>query len=131
MAIAIAQHLIVDLLRQADRASPNEACGLLLGRDARIERIAPARNVHPTPQTRFEIAPQTLFDAHRSARQGGPQVLGYYHSHPAGPAAPSATDRAMASGDGRIWAIVGDGDVTFWRDDEGGFAKLSYTVADR
>jgi hypothetical protein len=37
----------------------------------------------------------------------------------------------MASGDGRVWAIVGDGDVTFWHDDEGGFVALSYTVAER
>jgi hypothetical protein len=36
----------------------------------------------------------------------------------------------MASADGRIWAIVGGGDVTFWRDDEDGFAKLSYSLAD-
>jgi proteasome lid subunit RPN8/RPN11 len=116
---------------EAERAFPEEACGLLLGCERHVEEVIPTRNVHPAPQTHFEIDPQALVDAHRAARQGGPEVLGYYHSHPNGPATPSATDRAMASGDGRVWAIVGDGDVTFWDDDEGGFVALSYTVAER
>ena len=46
-----------------------------------------------------------------------------------GPAAPSATDRASASGDGRVWAISGAGDITFWRDGEAGFAALSFCLA--
>ncbi|MBO0749331.1 MAG: M67 family metallopeptidase [Porphyrobacter sp.] len=131
MALAIARELIARLIEEADRALPEEACGLLLGQGERIERVRPARNVHPAPQTHFEIDPQALIDAHRAARHGGPQVLGYYHSHPHGSPAPSATDRTQASGDGRVWAIVGDGDVAFWRDDEDGFAALSYTVDDR
>ncbi len=131
MALVIAQRLISSLSIEAERVFPYEACGILLGRGDRVEQVQPARNVHPTPQSHFEIDPQALVHAHRCARQGGPEVLGYYHSHPGGAAEPSATDREQASGDGRIWAIVGGGDVTFWRDDEGGFAKLSYIADDR
>ena len=118
------------ILAEARTGFPAEACGLLLGRGDRIEQALPTRNVHSTPQTHFEIDPQALIDAHRAARRSGSEVVGYYHSHPAGPATPSATDQAMASGDGRVWAIVAGGDVTFWRDDEDGFAKLSYIVRD-
>jgi proteasome lid subunit RPN8/RPN11 len=96
----------------------------------RIEGLIPARNVHPSPRTHFEIDPQALIDAHRTMRRGGPAIVGYYHSHPHGAAEPSATDQAQASGDGRVWAIVAQGDVTFWRDDEDGFARLSYIVAE-
>jgi proteasome lid subunit RPN8/RPN11 len=116
------------LLAETARAHPTECCGLLLGRGARIARAVPAANVHADPLSHFEIDPQALVDAHRAARAGGPEVVGYYHSHPNGAAEPSATDRAQASGDGRVWAIAGEGGVTFWRDDEGGFAALSYTV---
>jgi predicted GIY-YIG superfamily endonuclease/proteasome lid subunit RPN8/RPN11 len=129
--ITILKSALRDLLMESINAFPAEACGLLLGHGLGIEHVQPALNVHSTPRTHFEIDPQALVDAHRAARQGGPEVLGYYHSHPAGPAGPSATDREQASGDGRIWAIVPMGDVTFWRDDEDGFAKLSYSVADR
>jgi predicted GIY-YIG superfamily endonuclease/proteasome lid subunit RPN8/RPN11 len=129
--ISIPKRELRSLLLESINAFPQEACGLILGRDNRIDTVVPAANVHPTPQTHFEIDPQALVDAHRAARHGGPDVLGYYHSHPGGPAEPSATDRAMATGDGRVWAIVGEGGVTFWRDDEHGFAKLSYSVAER
>ena len=118
-------------MRDAGRdAAPEECCGLLLGHEA-IEEARPAANVATEPLHRFEIDPQALVDAHREARAGGPRVIGYYHSHPGGPAEPSATDRALASGDGKVWAIVGAGDVAFWRDDEDRFVSLSYTIEDR
>jgi len=116
---------------EAVRAHPEECCGLLLARDGLIEEARPATNVAADPRRRFEIDPQALIDAHREAREGGPQIVGYYHSHPAGPAEPSSTDRAMSAHDGSIWAIVGEGDVTFWRDEEAGFVPLSYSVEDR
>jgi proteasome lid subunit RPN8/RPN11 len=131
MEIELTRAVVERISAEAARAFPAEACGLLLGREGRIEEAIPARNVHPAPQTHFEIDPQALIDAHRAAREGGPAVLGYYHSHPSGPAEPSATDRAMAAGDGRLWAIAGEGGVTFWRDDEGGFVPLSYNGDDR
>ncbi len=104
---------------------------MLLGVAPRITEARETRNVHPTPQTHFEIDPQALIDAHRAARAGtGPQVLGYFHSHPAGPPAPSATDRASASGDGRVWAIIAGRDVKFWMDGEQGFVALPFTLID-
>jgi len=115
---------------EAGEAAPEECCGLLLGRGV-IEEARPAANVALERCRRFEIDPQALVDAHRAARAGGPEVIGYYHSHPTGPLAPSATDRAMAAGDGKVWAIVGEGGVTFWRDGETGFAALPYVVEDR
>ncbi|WP_321164428.1 M67 family metallopeptidase [Altererythrobacter sp. Root672] len=116
---------------QASSAAPEECCGLLLGDDTLIETALPAANVATDRHRFFEIDPQALVDAHRSARSGGPQLCGYFHSHPNGEAAPSATDRALASGDGRVWAIVAGQEVSFWRDLESGFMRLSYTVNDR
>jgi len=130
MEIELTSAVAGRICREAERALPNEACGLLLGWEGRIEQVVPAGNVHATPQTHFEIDPQALIDVHRAAREGGPEVLGYYHSHPSGRAEPSTTDRAMAAGDGRVWAIAGEGGVTFWRDDEGDFVPLSYIVDD-
>ena len=81
----------------------------------------------PDPETHFEIDPQALIDAHRAARAGGPQVLGYYHSHPAGEPEPSATDRAMAAGDGRMWAIMGRDECVSGGIRGEAFAALSYS----
>ena len=129
MVLEVTSGAIVTLLAEAAGAHPHECCGLLVG-DGRIERAVPAANVHPDPARHFEIDPAALIAAHRSARDGGPQVLGYYHSHPNGLAQPSATDRASASGDGRVWAIVAADGVTFWRDGEHGFEALPTRVTD-
>lgn len=115
------------MLRAAAAAAPREACGILLGQGSRIDAATLTANVHPEPLTRFEIDPAALIAAHRAARNGGPQVLGYWHSHPNGLAEPSATDRAMAGRDGRIWAIVASGAISLWVDGLDGFASLPYS----
>lgn len=130
MASEVTSGVIATLLEEATRAHPDECCGLLLGAGGRIEQAVPAANVHPTPQRHFEIDPAALIAAHRAARSGGAQVLGYYHSHPNGRAGPSDTDRAEASRDGRIWAIVAQGNVLFWRDGPDGFEALPLRLAD-
>ena len=114
---------------EASRAHPHECCGILLGEGDRITAIRPARNVHPRPATHFEIDPQALIDAHRAERGGGPKVLGYYHSHPTGLPEPSATDKASASGDGRIWAIISGDAVRLWRA-ENRVAVIVYSLED-
>ena len=119
------------MLAEADRAHPCECCGILLGEGAAITAIVPAANVHASPESHFEIDPQALVDAHRNARSGGPQVLGYYHSHPNGLARPSATDEAMATGQRLIWAIIAAGRVTFWREGDARFAALPYEACPR
>lgn len=126
MIIEVSSAHVERLLAEARNALPREACGLILGNGVQIEEVRVCRNVHPQPETHFEIDPQALIEAHRAARAGGPQVLGYYHSHPAGPPEPSSTDRAHATGDGKVWAIVGEGRVGWWRDTPEGFEALSY-----
>ncbi len=122
---------VIELLRQEVRRShPDECCGVLLGLGDRITAALPARNVHPAPQSHFEIDPQVLIDAHRAARSGGPQVVGYYHSHPSGVPEPSATDRAEAAHDGAVWAIVVGDAIGWWRDAPDGFAELPYVAID-
>ena len=119
---------LATLLEEARKAHPLECCGLLLGQGGVVSKARPAANVHPDPARHFEIDPAALIAAHRAARGGGPEVLGYYHSHPTGRAEPSDTDRAQASGDGRIWAIVAQGRVQLWRDLPEGFEPLPLRV---
>lgn len=124
MHIEVARDVIAQLDREARAAHPLECCGILLGEGGYITALLPAVNVHPEPETQFEIDPQALIDAHRAARKGGPQVVGYYHSHPAGTAYPSATDRRLAASDGSIWAIISMQEICFWRAVDGGFDRL-------
>lgn len=126
--LEVEESVLTYLRAEAARAHPLEACGLLFG-EGRIERAVACANVHSSPRTHFEVDPAALIAAHKSAREGGPVIAGYWHSHPAGRAVPSMADQAQAGGDGRVWAIVAGDEVGFWRDCPGGFEQLSYTVA--
>lgn len=119
------------LLDHAQLAHPHECCGLLLGAAGRITIAQECANVHKSPRSHFEIDPRALINAYRAERDGGPKIIGYYHSHPVGAPFPSQTDRAMAAGDGKIWAIVGEDKVLFWRDGGSRFEPLSYQVVER
>lgn len=75
--------------------APRECCGLLVGRGHHVHHAVPTRNIAERP-TRYEIDPADHFPVIREARAAGLEVLGAYHSHPTGPAAPSPTDLAEA-----------------------------------
>lgn len=115
MRVGISSTVLDAIRLHAATEFPMEACGLLFGSEDRIEAAEPATNVAEDPARHFEIDPAALFAAIRAERAGGPRLLGYYHSHPGGIAAPSATDRAMAAPDGKLWLIVAGEEVTAWR----------------
>lgn len=133
MAIEVTRAVLDSLLAEAAKAGRMECCGLLLGKVEggieRIDAVRPCANVADDPATRFEIDPAALLAAHKAARAGGSQILGYYHSHPTGHPVPSATDCEHASGDGRVWAIVASGEATFWRDGPEGLQAADWTEA--
>lgn len=97
-----------------------EVCGLLLGSGDRILDILPLANVAAAPADSFEIDPAGLLAAHRRQRGGGPAILGHYHSHPGGSAAPSPRDAAAASGDGRLWLVVAGREARLWAERRSG-----------
>ena len=130
MAVRISSPLLDAIRAQASAAAPFECCGLLLG-SARIlpasescieiSAILPAANVAPEPLHRFEVDPAILIAAHRNARDGGPALVGHYHSHPAGAPVPSPVDAEMAGVEGEIWLLAGSGGaVRAWRASCGG-----------
>ncbi len=129
MLIEVTSGAMTAMQQAAASALPNEACGILLGKNNRITGAIETRNVHPSPATHFEIDPQALIDAYRVERGGGPEVLGYFHSHPNGRAEPSDIDQASAAGDGKLWAIIAADRVNFWLDEPEGFRLLSYAIA--
>jgi proteasome lid subunit RPN8/RPN11 len=95
-----------DLRAHAERAAPDECCGLLIGEAVRIDSVWPAHNRSSTPRVRYELDPRDHFAAIRAARARGLAVVGAYHSHPRSAPLPSSTDRAEASAH-FIYLIVG------------------------
>ncbi len=131
MTIKVTSEVLAAIKAAADAAHPNEACGILFGENTRITEFTETRNVHPTPRTHFEIDPQALIDAYRAERAGGESIIGYFHSHPLGPSAPSDTDRRNSARDGKVWAIIGYDGLRLWEDALDGFHPLSYDTVGR
>ena len=107
---------VVDAIMAATATSANEeVCGLQFGTAERIEHVQLCRNVADRPRSEFEIDPQALIAAHKAMRQGGPQVVGCFHSHPSGDAEPSSRDATTAAPDGSLWLICARGRMGVWR----------------
>ncbi len=107
-AVEVSQIVLDELIAHARAEAPNECCGLLIGLGQRIEKALPARNLLKCA-TRYQIDPVDQFAAIRIARESRRSVVGFYHSHPATPPVPSATDREEAAYPGYCYLIVSPG----------------------
>jgi [CysO sulfur-carrier protein]-S-L-cysteine hydrolase len=91
-AIQIRREILAALLEQARLEALRECCGLLAGRGGVITRAFPATNAADDTTRAYEIAPEELFRLMRKIRAAALELLGIYHSHPAGDNRPSARD---------------------------------------
>ncbi len=72
---------------------PEEACGLLAGLGERARVVMPITNTLHSP-VRFRLDARQQLDAFVWMENQALELVGIYHSHPAGPDAPSVTDLA-------------------------------------
>jgi proteasome lid subunit RPN8/RPN11 len=79
--------------RHVSRRFPLEACGLLAGKDGRVERMIGIPNAERSP-VRFRMEPAAQWRAFQRIEASGLDLVGIYHSHPNGPDHPSETDIA-------------------------------------
>lgn len=85
-----------EMLRHVDQQMPLEACGLLAGKNERVEKVILVRNQAQSP-VRFVMDPYEQLQAFDWIESHGLELLGIFHSHPAGPEVASATDIAEAA----------------------------------
>lgn len=109
--LVMARWQATQIIDHARAARPEEACGLLAGRDGRVERVYPLPNIERSP-VRYLAEPQAQVDAMLDIEDRGDEIVGIYHSHLDAPAYPSPTDVAMAAYPDAIYLIVSltDGD---------------------
>lgn len=126
-ALLIPEALRERLHRHVEDAYPREGCGVLLGEVAdgarRVTGLEPAENRWPDRDDRYLVDPETLRRLMEEEENGGPRVLGFYHSHPDAPPEPSKTDlehawpwyhylivgvRGGRAGAGRVWELEED-----------------------
>ena len=71
--------------------APLEACGLLAGKNNRVEKVLLLEN-QAKSRVKFRMNPKEQLEAFNWIDSNGLSLVGIFHSHPAGPETVSATD---------------------------------------
>lgn len=87
--------LMEAIVAHAREDLPNEACGMLHGRDGEAVAAHRVPNAAASPY-RYEMDPLTQLRLERARDESGETLFAIYHSHVASPAYPSPTDVRMA-----------------------------------
>lgn len=111
MAIKVNKPHLDQIRRHGEQTYPHECCGFLLGiRDHEtniLGEVHPAENERQdSRETRYLITPEQYKRADDYARSRGIGIIGYYHSHPDHPAAPSRYDLDHSCWPGESYIIV-------------------------
>lgn len=94
--LIIGQEHREEMIQHVESQMPLEACGLLAGKNDRVERVLLVRNQAQSP-VRFVMDPHEQLNAFEWIDSNGLDLLGIFHSHPAGPEIVSVTDIAEAA----------------------------------
>jgi proteasome lid subunit RPN8/RPN11 len=116
---------------------PNEACGLLGGRDGDVDKLFPLTNAAASP-VRYALDPKEQLAVYRDLDAAGLELAGVFHSHTRTEAYPSPTDVRLASED-VPYVIVSLADEpavirafriskVYWSDEKGDIEELPVTV---
>lgn len=112
-----------EVLAHAGEGAPAEVVGVFGGSrgedgEAVVETVHRATNVADRPRVRYAIGAEEQYAIMTGIEDAGREVVGFYHSHPGGPLAPSPTDADRATWPGRSYVIVslaGEPALGSWR----------------
>ena len=102
--LLISRDLLQQIEDHATSQYPEECCGVMVGEAAtnggptRVRELVAVDNEREDSarHNRYLISPLAILETQKSARADGMDIVGYYHSHPDHPAAPSEFDRDHA-----------------------------------
>ena len=84
-----------EILSQALEEYPNEACGLIAGKDGVPIKVYRMRNADHSRDT-YRLDPKEQLEVFNDMEEFGWDLYGIYHSHTHTEAYPSETDRRLA-----------------------------------
>jgi [CysO sulfur-carrier protein]-S-L-cysteine hydrolase len=94
-----------EIIAHARESLPNEACGILAGRDGRVEQFFPAESDEPSPFY-YRIEARDQIRIMNAIDDAGLDLVGIYHSHTRSPAYPSRTDAEQAFWPDAVYVII-------------------------
>jgi proteasome lid subunit RPN8/RPN11 len=95
-SLTLTEEQLRQMIAHASQQAPLEACGLLAGRGSKVEQALEATN-QARSASRFVMDPIEQLKAFEWMESSGLDLIGIYHSHPAGPETVSPTDIAESA----------------------------------
>lgn len=92
-SLSLTDEQLQKMIAHAQSLAPLEVCGLLAGKTSSVESVIEVTNQAQSP-ARFVMDPIEQLRAFEWIESQGLDLLGIYHSHPAGPETVSPTDIA-------------------------------------
>jgi proteasome lid subunit RPN8/RPN11 len=93
--IELDRSLLDEIVAHCQGEYPNEACGLVAGKEGIALGVIPMRNADVSPAT-YRFDPDEQYRVFEEMEEEGLGVFGIFHSHTHSEAYPSATDRRQA-----------------------------------
>ena len=93
--LSIPSDIFEKMVAQAKAQAPVEACGILAGKNNRVEKLYEMTNADNSNE-HFMMEPKEQFAVAKDIRSAGLEMQAIYHSHPATQARPSAEDIRLA-----------------------------------
>jgi proteasome lid subunit RPN8/RPN11 len=87
--------LFKEMVEHGLREFPNEACGLLAGKDGAPVRFYAMRNLDVSPAS-YRLDPKEQLQVFDRMDEDGQELLGIFHTHTHSEAYPSETDTKLA-----------------------------------
>ena len=91
VSLEIPADIFEQIIVQAKAQAPVEACGILAGRNDKVEKLYEMTNVDKSSY-HFMMEPKEQFKVVKDIRSAGLEMLAIYHSHPTTPARLSQED---------------------------------------
>ncbi|MBI4297512.1 MAG: M67 family metallopeptidase [Chloroflexi bacterium] len=107
----LGKHYTQEMIDHARAEAPNECCGILAGKDDKVEKLYRGINADGSP-VRYKLDSRQQFRIYREIEDNGWDVLGVYHSHTHTQAYPSATDVELAFWPDSLYFIISLQDPT-------------------
>ena len=92
------------LSQYSENQKPNEACGILFGKNNQVLDIFLTENIEESPMN-FTISNEQLIEGYKIAEEKKMEVIGIFHSHPNSDAFPSSTDKKFMQSNPVVWVI--------------------------
>jgi [CysO sulfur-carrier protein]-S-L-cysteine hydrolase len=135
--LTLARAQVDEMVRHCEEGRPNEACGILAGRDGEVVKVFRMANAARSP-VRYSLDPREQLAVYNTLDEKGWDLAAVFHSHTRTEAYPSPTDVRLAAEDVpyvivslaaeppavRAWRIRKES----WADEEGTVEEVAVTV---